>query len=229
VTGSKGVLLELYAPWCGHCKRLAPIWLELAAAIEADAELAKHFVLAKADADQHRALGEKFGVRGFPTIKFIARGKLSEGAEDYRGGRTKEDFLEFLKTRAAAARDVVSIDALAPIAKRALEASAKKGGAKEAAEALRAAADEARAAVDALASDEAYKGKMAAANAHAALLKRAADKEAAKKGSGGIKWFKAERERLERILASAGRGVAAAKVEEMALRADVLGAILAAA
>lgn len=27
------------------------------------------------DADAHRSLGEKFGVQGFPTIKYLARGK----------------------------------------------------------------------------------------------------------------------------------------------------------
>jgi protein disulfide-isomerase A6 len=32
-------------------------------------------VIAKVDADAHRSVGEKFGVRGFPTIKFFPRGK----------------------------------------------------------------------------------------------------------------------------------------------------------
>jgi protein disulfide-isomerase A6 len=215
------VLLELYAPWCGHCKQLAPVMKALAAALKADADLGSRFVLAKGDADAHRALGETFGVRGFPTLKFVARGKRADGAEDYRGGRTVEDFLEFLRTRAAAAKDAVDVDALAPAAQKLL-------GATGAGDELRGAADEARAAVDAIASDDAYKGKMPAAGAHAALLARAADKaQGAKKRAGDAarKWMQGERDRLERVLATGS--VSAAKLEDMALRADVLTAILA--
>lgn len=222
MTGAKGVLLELMAPWCGHCKQLVPVMSSLAAAIKADADLSSRFVLAKGDADAHRALGETFGVRGFPTLKFIPRGKKAEGAEDYRGGRTVDDFLEFLKTRAAAAKDAVDVDVLKPLTQKMLAATG-------AAEELRGAADEARAAVDAIASDDAYKGKMPAANAHAALLARAADKAAGAKkkaGEAAAKWLKTERDRLERVLAT-GSSVSAAKLEDMALKADVLTAILA--
>lgn len=202
------MLLEVYAPWCGHCKQLAPVYSELAAEVMKDKDLSARVIIAKANADEHRELAEKFGVRGFPTIKYIPRGKLAEGADDYNGGRTKDDFLSFLKTRDAAARDAVSIDALAPLAKKFF--AAKKAD-------LQSIADEARAAVDALASDDAYKGKMAAAQAHAALLAKAAEK-------GTVKFFQTERERLERVLASGS--VTAAKLEAMALKADVLGTIL---
>jgi len=57
---------------------------------------------------------------------------------------------------------------------------------------------------------------MAAAQAHAAVLARAAEK--------GVKWLKTERERVERVLDSGSVG--AAKLEAMAIKADVLGTIL---
>lgn len=75
VNGGKHVLAEFYAPWCGHCKRLVPEYKALGEAIESDPKLKARVVIAKVNADEHRSLGERFEVRGFPTIKFLARGK----------------------------------------------------------------------------------------------------------------------------------------------------------
>lgn len=60
---------------CGHCKRLAPVWDELAESIAADPKLASRVVIAKVDADADRDLGNRFGITGFPTLQFFARGK----------------------------------------------------------------------------------------------------------------------------------------------------------
>ncbi len=62
VDGSKNVLVEFYAPWCGHCKTLTPKYEELAKIFASEADV----VIAKVDADsaQGRPLGEKFGVKG---------------------------------------------------------------------------------------------------------------------------------------------------------------------
>ena len=49
------------------------------------------------DADKHRSLGEKFGVSGFPTIKFFGRGKPVASPIDYSGARTSEGFMSFLQ------------------------------------------------------------------------------------------------------------------------------------
>jgi thioredoxin-like negative regulator of GroEL len=57
----KTAVVEFYAPWCGHCKALAPKW---AAAAAEGAPL----VFAKVDVDKAEGLGQRFNVEGFPTI-----------------------------------------------------------------------------------------------------------------------------------------------------------------
>lgn len=60
----KPALVEFFAPWCGHCKKLAPVWEELAVSLD----FAKDKVsIARVDADAEKDLGKRFGVQGFPT------------------------------------------------------------------------------------------------------------------------------------------------------------------
>eukprot|EP00672_Neobodo_designis_P025339 CAMPEP_0174831124 /NCGR_PEP_ID=MMETSP1114-20130205/2926_1 /TAXON_ID=312471 /ORGANISM="Neobodo designis, Strain CCAP 1951/1" /LENGTH=364 /DNA_ID=CAMNT_0016064945 /DNA_START=38 /DNA_END=1132 /DNA_ORIENTATION=- len=91
-----GVLVEFYAPWCGHCKNLVPEYTKLGAAAKA-AGANSGVVVAKVNADAHNALGSRFGVQGFPTIKFFPKGSL-EG-EDYNGGRDAASFVKFLNEK----------------------------------------------------------------------------------------------------------------------------------
>ena len=64
-------LVEFYAPWCGHCKQLAPQWSSAATTLKTEAP---GVAVAKVDADKHRELGERFEVQGFPTIKWFVGG-----------------------------------------------------------------------------------------------------------------------------------------------------------
>ncbi|KAK8188874.1 thioredoxin-like protein [Phyllosticta capitalensis] len=90
----KPALVEFFAPWCGHCKNLAPVWEELGGVFE----YAKDKVsVAKVDADAHRSLGQKFGVQGFPTLKWFD-GK-SDTPEDYKGGRDLESLSAFIQDK----------------------------------------------------------------------------------------------------------------------------------
>jgi len=87
----KPALVEFFAPWCGHCKSLAPVYEQLAQ----DFAFAKDkLTIAKVDADSEKSLGKRFGVQGFPTIKYFD-GK-SDKPEDYNGGRDLESLTEFL-------------------------------------------------------------------------------------------------------------------------------------
>jgi protein disulfide-isomerase A6 len=90
----KGALVEFYAPWCGHCKALAPEWEVLSNAFKKSSDV----LIGKVDADQHKELAGRFGVSGYPTIKWFPKGSLVP--EDYTGGRTADDLTAFVNDKA---------------------------------------------------------------------------------------------------------------------------------
>ncbi len=60
--GSGVVLVDFWAPWCGPCKALSPLLDELAG------DYAGQVQIAKVNADDNKAVGERFTVRGLPTL-----------------------------------------------------------------------------------------------------------------------------------------------------------------
>ncbi|GAB1597283.1 protein disulfide-isomerase-like [Argonauta hians] len=87
----KYLMVEFYAPWCGHCKALAPEYAKAATEFKDD----ENIYLGKVDATIEVDLAEKFEVRGYPTIKFFKEGK----PYDYSEGRTSGDIVAWIKKK----------------------------------------------------------------------------------------------------------------------------------
>ncbi|GJN33831.1 hypothetical protein PR202_gb22457 [Eleusine coracana subsp. coracana] len=80
------VLVEFFAPWCGHCQQLTPVWEKAAGVLKGVARVAA------LDADAHKTLAQEYGIRGFPTIKVFVPGKQPV---DYQGARDVKPIVEF--------------------------------------------------------------------------------------------------------------------------------------
>jgi protein disulfide-isomerase A6 len=95
---SKTVFVEFYAPWCGHCKHLAPDWEKLAVAFQNEEDV----VIANVDADSHKSLGSRYGVTGFPTLKLFPKDN-KEGVA-YEQARDLQTMVDTVNRQAGAKR-----------------------------------------------------------------------------------------------------------------------------
>jgi len=82
------VFVEYYAPWCGHCKKLAPIWDQLAESFDN----VENVVIAKMDSTQNDVASVK--IAGFPTIFLYPAGSAPI---KYEGPREYDDLKAFVE------------------------------------------------------------------------------------------------------------------------------------
>lgn len=84
----KSLFVKFFAPWCGHCKKLKPDWDKL---MEDFAESPTSLI---ADVDctgGGKELCEKYGVSGYPALKYGSPDAL----EEYQGGRSYDELKTF--------------------------------------------------------------------------------------------------------------------------------------
>ena len=92
----KDVLIEFYAPWCGHCKKLEPDYIALGKKYKGD----KDIVIAKMDATANDVPHDSYKVEGFPTI-YLAPSNGKQKPIKFEGGdRTLDGFSKFLEEHA---------------------------------------------------------------------------------------------------------------------------------
>jgi protein disulfide-isomerase A1 len=107
---SKDVFLELYASWCGHCKRLKPIWESLG---DRYAAIKDRVVIAKMEAQENDLpASAPFRVAGFPTLKFKPAG--SSDFLDYDGDRSLESLIAFVEENAKNSLEIPSAPPVEP-------------------------------------------------------------------------------------------------------------------
>ncbi|XP_028779501.1 protein disulfide-isomerase like 2-1-like [Neltuma alba] len=201
---TKDVLVEFYAPWCGHCKALASTYEKVATAFKPEEDV----VIANIDADQHKDIAEKYGVSGYPTLKFFPRN--NKAGEDYDGGRDLDDFVTFINEKCGTSRDgkgqLTSKAGLVPT----LDGLVK--------DFVSASSDEKKEVYSRL-EEEAKKLKGSAARYGNIYLKAA--KNCIEKG---VDYASKEIQRLGRIL---DKSVSPAKADELTLKKNVLSKFIA--
>lgn len=81
--------VKFYAPWCGHCQKLAPTWDELANSLRNDDAVS----ISRIDCTQHRSVCGQFDIKGYPTLLWIEDGKK---VDKYTGQRTHEELKAYV-------------------------------------------------------------------------------------------------------------------------------------
>lgn len=85
--GSKTVLIDFYADWCGPCKMVSPI-------VDKIAEEHPEYIVGKVNVDDEPDLAESYGVMSIPTLVVLKGGEI---AAKTVGVQSKEAILEMLK------------------------------------------------------------------------------------------------------------------------------------
>jgi protein disulfide-isomerase-like protein len=73
--------VKFYAPWCGHCKALVPVWKDLDERLQED-NPQDGIIIAKVDATKETQVAKRFKVQSYPTLVYFADRKMYPYAGD---------------------------------------------------------------------------------------------------------------------------------------------------
>jgi len=96
VNEAETILVKFYAPWCGHCKHLAPEYIKAAETLAKDGD---NIILAEVNAEDETELAQRFEVHGYPTLYVFHKGKKS----DYHGPRDADGIVKYIRAQAGPA------------------------------------------------------------------------------------------------------------------------------
>jgi protein disulfide-isomerase-like protein len=94
---SAKTLALFYAPWCGHCKTVMPIWDRLDETHRSSG--LGEITIIKVNCDEQKDVAKQHGVSGFPTIKLFPQGlNVPDQAVEYQGDRSYDSLVDFMKS-----------------------------------------------------------------------------------------------------------------------------------
>ncbi|CAK9441549.1 uncharacterized protein LODBEIA_P54170 [Lodderomyces beijingensis] len=102
-------IVKFYAPWCGYCQQLKPVWRKLSKYMNQDAQLGINVAALNCDNPQNKPLCSSYQIQGFPTLMVFRPPKFAKGkptargkkhaSEVYQGQRTLKAISSFLTSR----------------------------------------------------------------------------------------------------------------------------------
>lgn len=89
----RGVLVMFFAPWCGHCKNMEPVWDEFTQNFDGY----NGIKILKINGQENDQLAQLHSVSGFPTIKYCPGGVEDPNGFVYEGDRSLDSLVQFLQ------------------------------------------------------------------------------------------------------------------------------------
>ncbi|KAF8189719.1 protein disulfide isomerase [Pholiota molesta] len=94
--------VKFFAPWCGHCKKLAPTWKQFAQHMKGKV------TVAEVNCDDNSALCKAQGIEGYPTLVWFGQGNTENGRSEYNSGRKLDQLIAFAEKASASGVEILS-------------------------------------------------------------------------------------------------------------------------